>query len=919
MYAKLLCLKALKQELAQKGQQSSDGAKYILMANQANSKKKVWQSSSQTYNDPALFVDAFDGNTDQQLKLMLQIQNFTIRFANTEPTYPYIVELQQPPTLIHIQSLSYETQISEVNHIYCDVRGREIGVYGAMFHVKLGYVSINNCTFKGPESVYDLLSTPHYHEILQRTAAVYLGIKCNQINISNIQYYGLYQRANQMSNDSSSASRGVAIIFKRELSKGKFIQLFNVSFERCWDVTTYLSGTATSACLIDTDTDELENLILGTITFKDCQFKSCRGRRCGAVFVAFMNKITSIQFMGCNFTDNDFTGAWPVVMGAHSRDVALFDEQKIDMAKSHYKDTEIIQNITGMTEIGFCGCLTTTSALQLSVVFQGVEGGSSSWLLSSYTFARKYYSQTFADTFEQQLQKLKIVGRGGIYAYDESGFGFKSSTPFASLSYALQYANNKTDSLLKLLIVNNIWDGVASFARKLNCVQKIQLATHQNDTTFLTTMYSVAGLVQPVIVSKNINLEIQSIQIEIPIITKQVTRPDLKDFCNAIEVSGINSSLLLNKVYMSTDSKEIDPKYWLRSFIRVSGGSVSINSCNLENMATLVSAVDINGSVKVILIDGVGFTNTIRRNVNYWGWAGEYFTFISNTNFTNCGNNDADSGAIMLQGFDQNTSSCVTVIDNCQFNACLGRRAGAIVVQEGMRLKNVNNSAFGFDCSSINSTYGAEVAQFIYFFRSQQAINDFVDNFIFNNVQFAEKNSKYAVKMAKSHHNICLIFALATFLHPEFIEFRRYRYDSSSKTLILQGTQDHDVISVDLDVGPYPFGDPGAEQLNCDRPKFNLNTLTEISKNSKLQYQQHYGINIIPSENCFAECGSYNYREDKIPPTQAPHSIKPYEYSVIAFCVNDTKYYGENSEDGQCKTQCVNRDPIEKATYRKHF
>ncbi|KAA6375810.1 MAG: hypothetical protein EZS28_028663 [Streblomastix strix] len=367
-------------------------------------------------------------------------------------------------------------------------------------------------------------------------------------------------------------------------------------------------------------------------------------------------------------------------------------------------------------------------------------------------------------------------------------------------------------------------------------------------------MYSIAGLVQPVIVSKNINLEIQSIQIEIPINTKQVTRPDLKDFCNAIEISGNNSSLLLNKVYMSTDSKEIDPKYWLRSFIRVSGGSVSINSCNLENMSTLVSAVDINGSVKVILIDDVGFTNTIRRNENYWVWAGEYFTFISNTNFTNCGNNDGDSGAIMLQGFDQITSSCVTVIDNCQFNACLGRRAGAIVVQEGMRLKNVNNSAFGFDCSSINSTYGAEIAQFIYFYRSQQAINDFVDNTIFNNVQFAEKNSKYAVKMAQ------------------------YRYDSCSKTLIWQVTQDHDVISVDLDVSPYPFGNLGAEQLNVfDKQGLTITNQTfaireNVINDSKFRasilaalWVKHHSI-----QNYFAECGPYNYREDKITPKQQP-------------------------------------------------
>ncbi|KAA6393080.1 MAG: hypothetical protein EZS28_011398, partial [Streblomastix strix] len=462
-------------KLASKSQQAPNGAKYILMANQANSKKRKrlqWQ------HQPTI-----------------QIEVANPKFHNPlckHRTYPYIVELQQPPTLIHMQSLSYETQISEVNLAYCDVRGREIGVCGAMFHVEQGDVSIYNCTFRGPESVYDLSSTPQFHEILQRTATVYLGIKCNLIYISNTQYYGLYQRANQVSNDSSNAARGVAITFKRGLSKDKFIQLFNDSFERCWDVTTYLSGTATSACLIDTDTDELENPILGNITFKDCQFKSCRGRRCGAVFVASMNKITSIQFMGCNFTDNDFTGAWPVVMGAHSRDVALFDEQKIDMTKSHYKDTETFQNITGKTEIGFWGCLTTTSALQLSVIFQGVEGGSSSWLLSAYTFAREYY----------------------------------------------------------------------------------------------------------------------------------ITRPDLKDFCNAIEVSGINSQLLLNKVYMSTDSKETNSKYWLRSFIRVSGGSVSINSCNFVNMSTLVSAVDINGSVKVILIDDVGFTNTIRRNVNQWGWAG---------------------------------------------------------------------------------------------------------------------------------------------------------------------------------------------------------------------------------------------------------------------------------------------------------
>ncbi|KAA6375262.1 MAG: hypothetical protein EZS28_029212 [Streblomastix strix] len=90
-------------------------------------------------------------------------------------------------------------------------------------------------------------------------------------------------------------------------------------------MTTNLSGIATSAYLIDAENDELENPMLGTVTFKDCLIKSCRWSHCGAVFVASMNKITSIQFMECNFTDNDFTDAWPVVFGTHSRDVTWQD------------------------------------------------------------------------------------------------------------------------------------------------------------------------------------------------------------------------------------------------------------------------------------------------------------------------------------------------------------------------------------------------------------------------------------------------------------------------------------------------------------------------------------------------------------------------------------------------------------------
>ncbi|KAA6355637.1 MAG: hypothetical protein EZS28_048836, partial [Streblomastix strix] len=158
---KIIILEDIEEEVSIKGLISTKWSQIHFNGQPSElEEKKVWQSSSQTYNNPALFVDACDGKTSPHLKFKLQIQNFTIRFANTEPTYPYIVELQQPPTLIHIQSLSYETQISEVNLVYCDVRGREIGMYGAMFHVEQGDVSIYNCTFRGPESVYDLSSTP---------------------------------------------------------------------------------------------------------------------------------------------------------------------------------------------------------------------------------------------------------------------------------------------------------------------------------------------------------------------------------------------------------------------------------------------------------------------------------------------------------------------------------------------------------------------------------------------------------------------------------------------------------------------------------------------------------------------------------------------------------------------------------------
>jgi hypothetical protein len=51
-------------------------------------------------------------------------------------------------------------------------------------------------------------------------------------------------------------------------------------------------------------------------------------------------------------------------------------------------------------------------------------------------------------------------------------------------------------------------------------------------------------------------------------------------------------------VSFSTNSKEVEPNYWMNSFIYISGGNASFKNCNFINMACISSAVDLDGPIK---------------------------------------------------------------------------------------------------------------------------------------------------------------------------------------------------------------------------------------------------------------------------------------------------------------------------------
>lgn len=53
----------------------------------------------------------------------------------------------------------------------------------------------------------------------------------------------------------------------------------------------------------------------------------------------------------------------------------------------------------------------------------------------------------------------------------------------------------------------------------------------------------------------------------------------------------------------------------------------------------------------------------------------------------------------------------------------------------------------------------------------------------------------------------------------------------------------------------------------------------------------YYGLNIVPSENYFEDCGPIYYEEELIPPVPNSREILPYEYPAFIVGINDWDCY----------------------------
>ncbi|KAA6362866.1 MAG: hypothetical protein EZS28_041607 [Streblomastix strix] len=195
---------------------------------------------------------------------------------------------------------------------------------------------------------------------------------------------------------------------------------------------------------------------------------------------------------------------------------------------------------------------------------------------------------------------------------------------------------------------------------------------------------------------------------------------------------------------------------------------------------------------------------------------------------------------------------------------------------------------------------------------------------------------------------IYIIFALLASMKADndpvdtTIEFPRYSFNSTAQILTWDKIKAEDVVKVDWNEGPYPFGSYGSPELNVfDKQGLTINEDTIAiredvdTQNPTLPYDQYeyfkgclyefqaaviaayYGLNIVPSENYLAECGPTLYIEKLTPPAENGYEIHTFDYPAFVGGVNDAKCYGARSEDGKCKTQCVNGDPIKKGNYGK--
>ncbi|KAA6367007.1 MAG: hypothetical protein EZS28_037467, partial [Streblomastix strix] len=204
---------------------------------------------------------------------------------------------------------------------------------------------------------------------------------------------------------------------------------------------------------------------------------------------------------------------------------------------------------------------------------------------------------------------------------------------------------------------------------------------------------------------------------------------------------------------------------------------------------------------------------------------------------------------------------------------------------------------------------------------------------------------------------IVILFALIASLNADAfdttISFPRYTFDNTTQILTWDRTKTDNVVTVDWNAAPYPFGGPDADELNVftkqgvsvtsetlaikdyvtipddTYPRYKYRTSGVFEFHTAV-LAAYYGLNVVPSDYYYTECGPYEYREETETHSEDPLQINPSDKPAFVVGINDVNCYGtiggeiEQGEEqglvddhGQCRTNCVNGDPLEQGTYGK--
>ncbi|KAA6398177.1 MAG: hypothetical protein EZS28_006300 [Streblomastix strix] len=178
---------------------------------------------------------------------------------------------------------------------------------------------------------------------------------------------------------------------------------------------------------------------------------------------------------------------------------------------------------------------------------------------------------------------------------------------------------------------------------------------------------------------------------------------------------------------------------------------------------------------------------------------------------------------------------------------------------------------------------------------------------------------------------IVILFALIASLNADAfdttISFPRYAFDNTTQILTWDRTKADNVVTVDWNAAPYPFGGPDADKLNV----FTKQGVSVTSETLAIKdYVKFPKDTYHRYKYCISECGPYEYREETETHSEDPLQIYPQDKPAFIVGINDVNCYGtvggeiEQGEEtglvddhGQCRTNCVNGDPLEQGTYGK--